>query len=158
MKQEDKELLLKDLCSRLPYRVKIKFAFNKDIEKNNNLIYVSGDEQSYIHNSCMVLTEDNIKYVFNDWVDECKPYLRPISSMTEEESAKLSNIINEWFDKELFYLTEEPFLEYALSRINYSISPLLFDWLNAHYFDYRGLIEKGLALEAPEGMYTLKVR
>jgi hypothetical protein len=82
-----------------------------------------------------------------------KPYLRPLSSMTEEESAELSNIISEWFDKELFDLTEEPFLEYALLKINYSISPQLFDWLNAHHFDYRGLIEKGLAIEATEGMY-----
>ena len=70
MTKEDKELLLKDLCARLPYHVKIKFAFNKDIEKINNLIYVSDNEPSYIHNSCMVLTEDNIKYVFNDWLDE----------------------------------------------------------------------------------------
>ena len=85
MTQEDKELLLQDLCARLPYKIKIKFAFNKDIEKNNNLIYVSDDEQSYIHNGCMVLTEDNIKYVFNNWLDEYKPYLRPMSSMTVEE-------------------------------------------------------------------------
>jgi len=54
----------------------------------------------------------------------------------------------------LFILSEETFLEYALSRINYSISHELFDWLNAHHFDYRGLIEMGLALEAPKGMYN----
>lgn len=133
MTQEDKQLLLADLCGRLPYGVVVvldeKFGFNKG-------------------------TRPLVKELLDLYcVEGMKPYLRPISSMTEEESAELSNIISEWFDKELFYLTEEPFLEYALSRINYSISPLLFDWLNAHHFDYRGIIEKGLALEAPEGMY-----
>ena len=73
-----------------------------------------------------------------------------MSSMTEEESAELSNIISEWFDKELFYLTEESFLEYALSKINYSINPLLFDWLNKKMFDYRGLIKRGLAITVTE--------
>ena len=136
MENEYKELLLRDLCARLPYGVKIKFAFNKDVEKINNLIYVSDDEQSYIHNSCLILTEDNIKYVFNDWLDECKPYLRPMSSMTEEERKE-------------YNLTK------VLSIVDY---PTLksFDWLNAHHFDYRGLIEKGLATTAPEGMYTFK--
>ena len=75
-----------------------------------------------------------------------KPYLRPLSSMTEEESAELSNIMNEWFDKELFDLIEEPFLEHALEQINYSINPLLFDWLNKKMFDFRGLIDKDLTL------------
>ena len=138
MKQKDKELLIKDLCARLPYKVKIKFVFNKDIEKINNLIYVSDNEQSYIHNSCMVLTEDNIKYVFNDWLDEYKPYLRPMSSMTEEEVAEFESI------------TEE-LLEHGASE---EIWDTVIDWLNAHHFDHRHLIEKGLAIEAPEGMYN----
>jgi hypothetical protein len=77
-------------------------------------------------------------------------------SMTEEESAELSNIISEWFDKELFYLTEEPFLEYALAQIGYYINPRLFDWLNKHHFDYhtddegKTMIENGLAIEVTE--------
>ena len=130
MTQEDKQLLLADLCARLPYGVVVvldeKFGFNKGTR---------------------VLVKELLDLYC---VEGIKPYLRPMSSMTEEESAELSNIISEWFDKELFYLTEEPFLEYALSKINYSISPQLFDWLNKHHFDYRGLIEKGLAIEAPE--------
>ena len=138
MTREEKDLLLRDLCARLPYKVKIKFVFNKDIEKINNLIYVSDNEQSYIHNSCMVLTEDNIKYVFNDWLDEYKPYLRPMSSMTEEEVAEFESI------------TEE-LLEHGTSE---EIWDTVIDWLNAHHFDHRHLIEKGLALEAPEGMYN----
>ena len=58
------------------------------------------------------------------------PYLRPMSSMTEEESTEYSR--------------------FSLSRYNTEC----FDWLNKHHFDYRGLIKLGLALEAPEDMYN----
>lgn len=131
MTQEDKELLLKELCERLPYNVMVQPAGSAVAHK------VIGYDKG------LVRVDIDVRYN----LENIKLYLRSMSSMTEEESAELSNIINEWFDKELFYLTEEPFLEYALSRINYSISPLLFDWLNAHHFDYRGLIKKGLAIE-----------
>lgn len=146
MTQEEKQLLLVDLCARLPYGICANLP-------NHHLV----SHKYYIH-------ECNVK---NGWttgilncagregyysaeIEDIQPYLRPLSSMTEEESAELSNIISEWFDKELFYLTEEPFLEYALSRINYTISPLLFDWLNAHHFDFRNLLAKGLAIEVTE--------
>ena len=138
MKQEDKQLLLQDLCARLPYQPLCKKVDTED------------DFCNY---------DAPLGYSLRDLVNNkiiIKPYLRPMSSMTEEESAELSNIISEWFDKELFYLTEESFLRYALSKINYSISPLLFDFLNKNHFDYRGLIPKGLAIEAPEGMYNIK--
>ena len=65
-----------------------------------------------------------------------KPYLRPMSSMTEEEENKYNSLNG--YEKGIFPHTEEAF-----------------DWLNAHHFDYRGLIEKGLALEAPEDMYNI---
>ena len=61
------------------------------------------------------------------WIESIKPYLRPLSSMTKEEKAYY------------FAIDEEPVK--------------CIDWLNEHHFDYRGLIEKGLALEAPEDMY-----
>jgi len=150
MRKEHKEILIKDLASRLPYGVKIKFAFNKDVEKNNNLIYVSDDEQSYIHNSCLILTEDNIKYVFNDWLDECKPYLRPMSSMTEEEK-------KDWRAKVLM----SPNVVFSDKMAE------LYDFCNSHYLDYRkvydekdgkwkSMIEMGLAIEAPKNMYKFK--
>lgn len=134
MKQEDKQLLLVDLCARLPYGVKVQvtkvpIGLSKDETLTYNRMYSLDESDEYI---------------------TIKPYLRPLSSMTEEESSELSNIISEWFDKELFYLTEEPFLEYALAKIDYSINPQLFDWLNAHHFDYRGLIAKGLATSTEE--------
>ncbi len=61
---------------------------------------------------------------------EFKPYLRPMSSMTKEELKEYENARDDWYDDLKTY-----------------------DWLLAHHFDYRGLIEKGLALEAPERMY-----
>ena len=66
-------------------------------------------------------------------VDPIKPYLRPMSSMTAEEKEEYINLFEGM-----------PFCPDPIS---------LLDWLNAHYFDYRDLIEQGLALEAPEGMY-----
>jgi len=66
------------------------------------------------------------------------PYLRPMSSMTEEEKKIYSN----------FFISKE------IDNFDFDIPNYdTIDWLNAHHFDYRGLIEKGLALEAPEGMY-----
>ena len=136
MTQKDKELLLKDISARLSYGVKLKHI-------------PSGENTTLEMISCLSI-DGNI----HDLIENFRPYLRPMSSMTDEESAELSNIISEWFDKELFYLTEEPMIEYALSRINYSINPKLFDWLNRNMFDYCGLIQKGLAIEAPKEMYN----
>lgn len=126
MTQEEKELIFKDLCSRLPYHVKVK-VWLKDGTTEEGVLDLE-------HNYGDVLRD---AFYYNEIVD-IKPYLRPMSSMTEEE-----------FDK-----YEE--LEWAGDFENLSL-PLL-DWLNAHHFDYRGLIEKDLAIEAPEGMYNLKVR
>ena len=72
--------------------------------------------------------------IFYSHIEEIKLYLRPMSSMTEEESTTY----------EYSFLYSNDLRIYAEEYI---------DWLNAHHFDYRGLIEKGLALEAPEGMY-----
>ena len=137
MTQEDKQLLLKDSCARVPYHPK------------GHVVNACNGAQCDEWLTCATFS------MFTNVTNNCRLYLRPMSSMTEEESAELSNIISEWFDKELFYLTEEPFLEYALSRINHSISPKLFDWLNKNMFDYRGLIPMGLALEAPKDMYNV---
>jgi hypothetical protein len=76
----------------------------------------------------------------------CKPYLRPMSSMTEEEKKEFESfgwMVNEFDDN------------YPWVHIGQIENVLLgLDWLNKHHFDYRGLIERGLALEAPEGMYN----
>ena len=96
--------------------------------------------------------------------DRFIPYLRPISSMTEEEKKEfqachcvyelhpdfqpmMCNLANEL--NMLLHPDFQPMMCNLANELN------MFDWLNAHHFDYRGLIEKGLALEAPEGMYKI---
>ena len=109
MTQEEKQLLLKDLCSRLPYGVKFQ-----------------GEDSN-------VYTLDAANYFALQVEDVVfKPYLRPMSSMTEEE--------------------RQDFAHYV-AHGNNSVALDFVDWCNAHHFDHRGLIGKGLALEAPEGMY-----
>ena len=109
MTQEDKELLLKDLCARLPYGVKIEFTW-----------WVI-DEGTYIN---ATLEPDHIEQLLNneDSITEIKPYLFPLSSMTEEQK------------KEYQYITER-----WMYDSSYSISDSI-DWLNKNHFDYRGLI------------------
>lgn len=128
MTKEEKSLLLQDLCARLPYKVHCRvFKLNGDIKENDDILYgVIGD-------NVMTLKSDK---------DEClmyyqiKPYLRPMSSMTEEEK-------RDWWTYKQVGETWE------------AQDSLSVDWLNANHFDYRGLIPKGLAIEAPKDMYTL---
>ena len=112
MTQEDKELLLKDLCARLPYSVKV----------------YAGEDLA------MTLKQIDYKGFCESWENEdfkCHsrwmfPYLRPMSSMTEEEKNELLEL---------------------LKKLGVTAEVKRLDWLNAHHFDYRGLIEKGLAIE-----------
>lgn len=122
MTEQDKQILLQDLCARLPYGVKV-----------TNGIYTI----------TLKVRIDTAPATLAQFVnsDDLKYYLRPMSSMTEEEEigydATFDTIyVNGHYDSVMTYKS--------------------FDWLNAHHFDYRGLIEKGLALPAPEGMYETK--
>ena len=117
--QENKELLLKDLCARLPYGIKfLRESWNYEWDQEQSVIEVLEDidKDGYINNT----------KVYN--VGDIKPYLFPMSSMTEEQKSQYN-----------FYLTRIVFA--------YDAS-LLIDWLNKNHFDYRGLIRKGLALDA----------
>lgn len=124
MLQEEKELLLKDLCARLSYGVIVAYK-SRESEGRISLGY------------------GNIGYVAElgrGWWTDCKPYLRPMSSMTSDEFEEFTNIME----------------HISIGKLQMNIAnPEAFDWLNKHHFDYRGLIEKSLALEAPEGMYKL---
>lgn len=136
MTQEEKQLLLKDLCARLPYRVYVDiYSWQKDSPK---LLVECIPE--YVGEEIVV---QNI--VGRHPIKEIKPYLRPMSSMTKEEFDEYMHFTKhswEGIDKE-----EDDYYVKVKDRDVY------FDWLLEHHFDYRGLIEKGLALEAPEGMY-----
>lgn len=138
MEKNLKQLLLKDLCARLPHNLYIRVEeFN--VPKNEAI--TEGFVGNYLKdNRCNDYDADDI---LNELADDCinvKPYLRPMSSMTEEE-------LEEW--NRLFV---DPSGHVQIDILSDDVSDM-FDWLLAHHFDYRGLIEKGLALEAPEGMY-----
>lgn len=118
MTQEEKDLLLKDLCARLPYNCRVFYEYVDDLD---------GKTYGY---SLTLNTWCIDEFVANKAV--IKPYLRPLSSMTEEELVE--------------YKTLEKQCEILPTFAYISVSKcILFDWLNAHHFDYRGLIEKGLA-------------
>ena len=119
MKKEDKELLLKDLCARLPYSVILNVTLK--------------DKYDEIVNRNIKLTDDNLTYITRDshW-RTYKPYLRPMSSMTEEE-------VNEFTQFDIYANGK-----YVMP--NYEV----IDWLNKYHFDYRGLISMGLAIEVTE--------
>lgn len=118
MTQKDKELLLKDICARLPYDVKI----NENTQGDFTVIGLTTER---------VFTTCETEGCHNDFPIECvKPYLFPLSSMTKEQRQELQYITERW-----------------MYDTSYSISDST-DWLNKNHFDYRGLIEKGLAIDA----------
>ena len=126
MTQENKELLLKDLCARLPYGVKVKFRVNEVIEIKEKFIYNVDGEYSYITDGKSHLTLDIIKMLSNNYLDEIKPYLFPLSSMTEEQNKEFQNYLG------------------VRMLPNYTI----IDWCYKNHIDYLGLIPKGLAIDA----------
>lgn len=137
MTQEEKQLLLKDLCARIPYGVNIQV---KD--------WAVLDAELEI---------GHINRLQNDGL-ELKPYLRPMSSITKEEREEVEILIfGEWFAQDSGKVDGEGWIEilanYDVSGIDPGFCGDYVDWLNEHHFDYRGLIEKGLALEAKDGMY-----
>ena len=126
MTQEDKDLLLKDLCARLPYGVKIQTDYT-DVKTLEGIQF-----PDYIGISDGYCSLDDM---------ECKPYLFPLSSMTEEQKNNCPicetnlNII-------------KSNIGYGIIEIPWRLSYLFIDWCNKNHFDYRGLIPMGLALDA----------
>ena len=121
MKQEEKDLLLKDLCARLPYGVCYKH-FTWDDEREKECIIAA---KIYSINS-----DGYVKNCYDDetvYIDNVHPYLFPLSSMTDEQKKEYRHI--------------------TMYDSSYTISDST-DWLNKNHFDYRGLIPKGLAIDA----------
>ena len=119
MTLEDKELLFKDLCARLPYNVICQVEFKEDGKYNSKVMLLSGifTDEAYF------TTKGGSIYS-----NEYKPYLFPLSSMTEEEKLMYEGLM------------------IGTDSISYMLDVI--DWLNSHHFDYRGLIEKELAIDA----------
>ena len=134
MIQEDKKLLFKDLCARLPYGVKFPMMC-WDEEKGEvikSVILYSINKDGYCH----VSEED-----YSPYIDEIKPYLFPMSSMTDEQYNEFFAFFHDVEMKEIE--TSGDYLKAAYLGENAKC-----DWLNKNHFDYRYLIEKGLALDA----------
>ena len=146
MTKEEKELLLKDLCARLPYEVKCLVSF--DDGTKHIMTLKTGLPNSF---GRWDFYNENCSGCSNNF----KPYLRPMSSMTEEEKKEISELIDAPIeidsDGDIIYLG-------GYSIIPCSDYQIYIDYLISHHFDYRGLIEKGLALEAPEGLYKINTK
>ena len=140
MTSKEKELLLKDLCARLPYGVKIELM-------------------PVTRGKCTTLTPIILRdYFISDNVNYL-PYLRPISNMTEDEMDRLFDIlridkdgkdedwikINDVYGIKFFFPTGKWIEDVAEA----------YAYLYSIHIDFRGLIRKGLAIEAPEGMYNI---
>ena len=120
MAQKEIQLLLVDISARLSYGVKGIITY----DESDTTFSVEGIDNIVLH-----LSDAEECYV-----EDFKPYLRPMSSMTEEEKEEYHKLSDNYYGI-------------------YFDSVKSIDWLNKKMFDYRGLIPMGLALEAPEGMY-----
>lgn len=130
-KDSNKQLLVSQLGSMLPYHTKVEYR-----------------------GSIVDLTEQYRSVS----LELCRPYLRPMSSMTKEESEELTLYAfacsstdflddGKWFHRDFIYVGD------GIYRLKYNEASRAIEWLNEHHFDHRGLIEMGLAVEAPEDMY-----
>lgn len=128
MKKEDKDLLLKGLCARLPYGVKVKMEYYDDAW---NICSINPNGVTFVTKYTGYPIETN-------W-ENCKPYLFPLSSMTERQCYELSSIRSSFQECWKYIKTPIP-----LSICNFE----QIEWLHKNHFDYRGLIEKGLAIDA----------
>ena len=139
---KDKDLLLKDICARLPYGLKGKCEIDASYDTSFDTIFqihkfdviLEGIKGDLLFVTPLIEDKDEQEFANEEVADgidilDFKPYLRPMSSMTEEEKIDYRAFFN--YDG----------VEYPEEYI---------DWLNANHFDYRGLIEKGLAIAVTE--------
>ena len=128
MTQEDKELLVKDLCVRLPYRLRVKcekYSFPVTILYAGNDDEVKLKETGSIENICTI-----------------KPYLFPLSRMTDKQKVEYNSL------RDLVPTEQQCEVGNLLGNYEFCDNWKSIDYLNANHFDYRGLIEKGLAVDA----------
>lgn len=136
MKQENKELLLKDLCARSPYGVKVQYE-----DKVYDIDYISPTYEE--------IKLDSPDTNFTIDVLDIEPYLFPLSSMTKEQYDELEKLglLNNC-SHNYQYVNPHIYGKSFMFGTFKTFSLELIDWLNAHHFDYRNLIEKGLAIDA----------
>lgn len=153
MTQEDKELLLRDLTARLPYNVKayVKNWSKLDIKYYEGIYVVMSVFPSL--NEVHVQSKSGSVDVLlghSDYI--IKPYLFPLSSMTEEQLYELKEITDLRYNYNNLELVEwsetHKTLEFWLEEVPQYKVIEVFDWLNKNHFDYRCLIERELAIDA----------
>ena len=133
MTQEDKELLLQDLCGRIPYGVKCevydRIGILDEISSYGAAVNYSNGEDTTCRIECV------------------KPYLFPLSSMTEEQKIECFKGTDIELDEynEIWSTFPISNSDIALTNLNNWLKVI--NWLNKNHFDYRGLIEKGLAID-----------
>lgn len=141
MTLEDKELLLKDLCARLPYGVKL--GFYASAIKQTCMCTLLGLEPQE-DEPVIAKTENGSFYML---ADNVKPYLFPLSSMTEEQKKELRQM--DAFVNTFGQICFAMYDEYGHNIIpTYEDAILITNWCNKNHFDYRGLIPKGIANDA----------
>lgn len=151
MKQEDRQLLLKELSARFIYKVKCHYKPEKDddFDKECDFLIRAVDTDGY-------LIPTTLSFRHGYYIDNVKPYLRTIESMDDNEVDMLFKIlkINEENGKEWIKVNDIGIIRLFTEEGKdfYEIADAM-DYLNSIHIDYRDLIPKGLALEAPEGMY-----
>ena len=155
MTQESKELLLRDLSARLTYGVIVDYKEDENVFHHWKIVTLHSP--GYGKSGTLINSDSDGWIEYNEYegcgmssysrqlhLGETLPFLRSMSSMTEEER-------NEYLSIKMQETESVTLSEVCRPE---TISEIM-DWLNKHYFDYRGLIEKGLAVEAPKGMYDI---
>lgn len=133
MTQEERQLLIKDLAGRLPYNV---------------VVGCTEDDEPDTFFKCILTAEMLQTIIYKTEYFNYTPFLRPMPSMTEEEEKQLQKIHQD-------FIADRKYNSYGCARADdgwVSIEDMdtVINFLNAHHFDYRGLIEKGLAIEVTE--------
>ena len=179
--KEYKELLLRDICSRLPYGVKVQVCNLKDYAPTVKGLLDNELYSQFDHITKPIKNGDSTYNIINDNV---KPYLRSVKNMTEKEVKDLvkvkilskygkendygglnniksiknfwfSSMHNQWFCDVTFNTIDGKCTQcFSVGRVTWETTIAEIDWLNKNKFDYRGLIPKGIALEAPKDMYN----
>lgn len=132
MTQEEKDLLLKDLSARLPYKVIVDYSYNAFDVHNGN----------YVKHGSKYILKCYLLDVFmsprqNEKGEYIKPYLFPMSSMTIKQKTEFNM---QSLELQLKFINNEIMFE--------KVMEFKLDFYNKHHLDWRGLIEKGLALDA----------
>lgn len=129
MTQENKDLLLKDLCARLPYFTKVQI-------KNEIVVLDSICDDDGYHFNFIGEDREGVN------IEEIKPYLFPLSSMTEEQKADCP------ISETNLNIIISNIGCYGIIEMPWRLSYLFVDWCNKNHFDYRGLIPIGAAIDA----------